>query len=82
MAKAVILGNGRRWRTRKDAIEHFRNMLARYRDGERVDNQADHSDLCSLLARYDCAITDVAMRKAGFGVAHFSRELNEGEGGS
>jgi hypothetical protein len=53
MAKPVNLSNGRSWKTRKDAIEHFKNMLARYSDGDRIDAPSDHDDLRALLELYD-----------------------------
>lgn len=80
MAKPVVLLNGRKWTSRKDAIEHFKRMLARYRDGDKVSNPDDESDLRALLARYDSLVPSGSPTKAGRGVTHFSRQLNSGDG--
>lgn len=80
MPKPVHLSNGSKWPSRKDAIEHFKKMLARYADGERVSDSADESDLRALLARYDSVVPAGSPTKAGVGVDHFSRQRNTGEG--
>ena len=79
MAKKVTLSNGRSWRTQKLALEHFKSMLARYEDGDVVDDFEDHDDLLALLVRYDMfALNDIA--KVGSGIERFERRLNRGEG--
>jgi hypothetical protein len=80
MRKPVILANGRKWRSRKDAIEHFRQMLARYSDGEKVSDATDDSDLRALLAHYDSVVPPGLATKSGTGVVCFSRQLNSGDG--
>lgn len=80
MAKPVALPNGRRWRSRKDAIEHFKMMLARYQDGDKISSAQDESDLRALLERYDSVVPLGTPTKTGFGVTHFSRQLNTGDG--
>jgi hypothetical protein len=80
MPKAVNLANGRKWRSRKDAIEHFKKMLARYKDGDKVSNPVDDSDLRALLALYDSVVPPGSPTKTGTGVAHFSRQRNSGDG--
>lgn len=80
MAKPVNLPNGRNWPSRKDAIEHFRRMLGRYDDGERVTDAADDSELRALLARYDSVVPPGAPTKTGSGIAYFSRERNAEDG--
>lgn len=80
MAKPVLLLNGRKWASRKEAIEYFKRMLARYQDGDKVSNMDDESDLRALLARYDSVVPSGAATKAGPGVTHFSRQLNVGDG--
>jgi hypothetical protein len=78
--KAVHLANGKSWRARKDAIEHFRKMLARYKDGQKISDSADESDLRTLLILYDSVVPPGSPTKTGSGVAYFSRELNTGDG--
>ena len=76
MAKTVTLSNGGLWRTQKLASEQFKSMLARYEDGNVVDDFEDHDDLLALLVRYDMfVLNDIA--KVGSG---FERRLNRGEG--
>jgi len=58
MAIAIILSNGRTWKTKAAALSHFKAMLARYTDGKMVEDRNDHDDLVALLERYDEAITD------------------------
>ena len=79
MAKMVALSNGRSWRTQKAALEHFKSMLARYEDGDLVDDFEDHDDLLALLARYD--MCDLSRQsKVGSGITRFERRQNLGEG--
>jgi Protein of unknown function (DUF3223) len=80
MAKPVRLNNGREWKTRKLAIEHFRMMLARYKDGDRITDLGDDGDLRALIALYDSVLQPGEPTKAGSGIAFFSRELNTGDG--
>ena len=80
MAKPVKLVNGRNWPSRKDAIEHFRRMLGRYDDGERITDAADDSDLRALVARYDSVVPADSPTRAGSGIVYFSRERNTGDG--
>jgi hypothetical protein len=56
-----------------DAKEHFKSMLARYRDGARVADPTDHSDLAALLEIYDSVLLPGEPTKAGAGVSHFER---------
>lgn len=78
--KPVNLSNGRQWDTRKEAIAHFKEMLARYKDGERVSDASDDSDLRALLVLYDSVAPAGSERKSGAGITHFSRQLNSGDG--
>ena len=55
-AKIINLPNGRTWPKKGDAVNHFKAMLARYRDGSRVSDATDHSDLASLLEVYDSGV--------------------------
>ena len=80
MAKPVTLSNGRKWKTRTAALDHFRKMLGRYGDGDRVSSPADDSDLRALVALYDSVLPAGAPTKGGAGISHFTRELNTGDG--
>ena len=80
MVKPVRLANSRSWPTQKDALQHFKDMLGRYTNGERVTDPTDHDDLCALLTRYDAAVAPGQATKGGGGIAYFSRERNVGEG--
>lgn len=82
MVKPVQLSNGRLWRAQKDALLHFKQMLARYSNGDTIRDPIDHSDLCALLARYDSVLSAGEETKSGIGISHFSRERNVGEGWS
>ena len=80
MARPVSLKNGRSWPFQKDAIAHFRSILSKYQDCERISDSSDDSDLRALLARYDSLVPAGEPTKSGCGVDHFSRELNVGDG--
>ena len=80
MAKPVNLSNGRQWRTQTEALKHFKDMLSRHARGDQVADANDHSDLESLLQRYDAMLPDGADTKTGVGISHFSKELNVGNG--
>ena len=79
MAKSIpiLLPNGRSWSKKGDARDHFKAMLARYRDGDRVSNATDHADLDALLAVYDSFVPPVQTTKKGSGVAHFERRMDK-----
>lgn len=79
MAKAVKLSNGREWPSKTAALQHFKAMLARYRNGQRVIDPDDHSDLSALIARYDSTALNEDEKKGLGGVDYFSRELNVAE---
>lgn len=79
MAKPVSLSNGRSWRTRSAALGHFKSMLHRYVDGQRIDDVTDHDDLAALLERYDDYIID-GPTKIGCGIDYFERRANYVDG--
>lgn len=79
MAKPISLTNGRSWRTQSAALDHFKSMLHRYADGQRINDVADHEDLATLLERYDACITD-GPSKIGVGIDHFERRANYVDG--
>lgn len=78
MAKSVriTLSNGRSWLKKGDAVDHFKAMLARYADGDRVQDAIDKADLEALLAVYDSVVPPEQPTKAGLGVAHFERRMD------
>lgn len=79
MVKSVELPNGRFWRTQKEALQHFKDMLGRYENDEIVDSLEDHDDLVSILERYDLFELG-GPSKVGAGIKYFERRLNRGEG--
>ncbi|WDR00856.1 DCL family protein [Devosia sp. J2-20] len=81
MRKPVALSNGREWKSRTDAKNHFKAMLGRYANGEIVDGEQDISDLAALLDRFDALIAEETS-KIGEGIAHFERRLNRRDGWS
>lgn len=78
MTKTVSLPNGRTWRPQGAALDHFKEMLNRYSDGERVTDPEDHSDLLALLTVYD-SVPGLTETKAGAGVDHFFRDVDQEE---
>lgn len=82
MVKPVQLSNGRQWRTQKDALQHFKLMLARYANGDKISELADHEDLGALIALYDSVLAPGEVTKAGAGIEYFTRERNVGDGWS
>ena len=82
MAKPVVIGF-RSFRTQSSALEHYKAVLHRYQDGQRVSDQADHADLVALIERYDPGLDAVGEPTKGDGqIAHFERRLNTGTGWS
>jgi hypothetical protein len=82
MAKPVVIGF-RSFRTQSSALEHYKAVLHRYQDGQRVSDQADHADLVALIERYDPVLDAVGEPTKGDGqIAHFERRLNTGTGWS
>lgn len=81
MAKPVELTNGEVFKSKKAAEQHFREMLARYNDGDHISDYQDHSDLSALLERFDLLVSD-GPSKIGAGISRFERRLNKGDGWS
>ncbi len=75
MVKPVSLPNGQKWRLQGDALKHFKDMLNRHSDGQRVTDPQDHSDLSALLAVYD-RVPGLAETKSGAGVDYLYRDLD------
>jgi hypothetical protein len=80
MAKPVQLSNGRSWATQTAAKAHFKAMLNRHSDGERVADHHDHSDLLALLEAYDRNIA-AQNKKSGCGVDYFFRDRDQEHNG-
>ncbi|WPG40874.1 DUF3223 domain-containing protein [Variovorax sp. EBFNA2] len=76
MIKPVLLANGRRWRSRAEALEHFKQILAQYGNGDRISDSSHHDDLCALLTMYDSSVMPGFPTKTGSGISHFSRQRN------
>ncbi|WP_316961768.1 DCL family protein [Agrobacterium tumefaciens] len=81
MVKPVELTNGKVFKSKKAAEQHFREMLARYNDGDHISDYQDHSDLSALLERFDLLVSD-GPSKIGAGIRRFERRLNKGDGWS
>jgi len=80
MVKPVQLSNGRSWRTQKEALKHFKDMLARYSIGDRVSESNHHDDLVALIERYDALLSSRDQTKGGGGIEFFSKQRNVGDG--
>lgn len=80
MAKPVQLSNGRSWQTQRAAKAHFKEILNRQVDGQRVTTSTDHNDLLALLEAYDHEIPEHT-KKSGSGVDHFFRDSDQEHNG-
>ncbi|WLW61889.1 DUF3223 domain-containing protein [Achromobacter aegrifaciens] len=80
MAKPITLSNGRHWKTRKAAEDHFIQMLARYTLDEIVHAGADHDDLVALLQHYDRVVESGQPTKIGVGIERFTKGQARGMG--
>lgn len=82
MAKPVVIG-AHSFRTQSAALEHYKAILHRYKDSQRIDDATDHADLAALIDRYDPVLSAVGETTKGDGqIAHFERRLNTGTGWS
>lgn len=82
MAKPVEIGP-RIFRTQKSALDHYKALLHRYQDGDRISDPGDHADLVALIERYDPILDEVGEPAKGCGqIGHFERHLNTGTGWS
>ena len=82
MAKPVEIGP-RSFRTQKSALDHYKALLHRYQDGDRISEPVDHADLVALIERYDPILDEVGEPAKGCGqIDHFERRLNTGTGWS
>ena len=82
MAKPIEIGP-HSFRTQKSALDHYKALLHRYQDGDRISDPGDHADLVALIERYDPILDEVGEPAKGCGqIAHFERRLNTGTGWS
>ena len=82
MAKPVVIGS-LSFRTQKSALDHYKALLHRYQDGDRISDPGDHADLVALIERYDPILDQVGEPAKGCGqIGHFERRLNTGTGWS
>ena len=78
MAKPVEIGT-RSFRTQKSALDHYKALLHRYQDADRISAPEDHADLVALIDRYDPILDQVGEPAKGCGqIGHFERRLNTG----
>src|SRR5471030_1609709 len=76
VSKPVHLPNGKEWKKKGDAGDHFQDMLSRYSVGDRVDSDADHSDLVALVTVYDAEVPLGGDTKAGSGIDFFEKGID------
>ena len=50
MAKPIEIGP-HCFRTQKSALDHYKALLHRYQDGDRISDPGDHADLVALIER-------------------------------
>lgn len=82
MAKAVTIGS-RTFKTQTSALAHYKSLLGRYANGDRISNNDDHDDLVALIERYDAVLEEVGEPIKGDNqISHFERRLNTGTGWS
>jgi hypothetical protein len=75
MVKPVVIGS-RSFRTQSSALDHYKALLHRYQDGQRIANPADHADLVALIERYDAILHGVGEPAKGCG--QIGQRLNTG----
>jgi hypothetical protein len=71
MARQTIVLNGIEFKFQKDAIEYFKNMLGRYRNGQTIAGD-DHDILLALLERHP-----EADKKIGCGVKRLYKDRTD-----
>lgn len=74
MPKPLTLKNGKSWRTQALAKGHFKDMLARHKNGQKVTDPSDHGDLLALLDCYDRDVLLPRETKTGSEVEYFFRD--------
>jgi hypothetical protein len=82
MAEPIVIGS-RSFRTQKSALDHYKALLHRYQDGDRIADPGDYADLVALIERYDTILDQVGEAMKGCGrISHFERRRNTGTGWS
>lgn len=82
MAKPIEIGS-RSFPTQSSALDYYKALLHKYKDGARIESADDHADLVALLNRYDPVLDAVGEPSKGDGqIGHFERRLNTGTGWS
>ncbi len=82
MAKPVVIGS-LSFRTQKSALDHYKALLHRYQDGDRISDPGDHADLMAIIERYAPILDEVGEPAKGCGqIDHFERRMNTGTGWS
>lgn len=71
------LKNGKSWRNKTAAKEHFSEMLNRYSVGAKVSSEVDHADLLVLVTAYDAVAPEWKGVKTGLGVDHFIKDNDD-----
>ena len=75
MAKVTI--GSKTFDSKKAAKQHYRDMLARYADGEKIKSKQDHKDLEALVRRLDVALAaNGEPEKRWQEIAWFERRIN------
>ena len=74
--KPVHLPNGKEWKKKGGAADHFQDMLSRYGVGDRVSSAVDHSDLVALVTVYDAEVPLGEAIKAGNGIDYFEKGID------
>jgi hypothetical protein len=74
---ALLSIGSKTFNSKKSAKQYFRDMLARYADGERIESEQDHADLEALVRRLDDAlIANGEPEKRWEEIAWFERRIN------
>ena len=82
MAKPVDIGSRSFW-SQKSALDHYKALLHRYQEGQRISDPGDHADLVALIDRYDPILDQVGEPAKGcVQISHFERRLNTRTGWS
>ena len=72
----VVLPNGKSWKNKGDAKDHFKDMLSRHAVGVRIVDDEDHNDLVALLTVYDSVLPAGEPSKVGAGIAYFEKRMD------
>ena len=77
MFKKTVIGS-RSFMSKKQAKEHYREILDRYKAGQKIDNSDDHEDLVALVDCLDQVLIDGGEDPKGDReISHFEKRLNQ-----